>query len=120
LCEYETKNALRFQVPAPSGEVTDNLERFETCLKKASEPNRGKVDVLKKNEARAALVKDIRTYVQGFLAKNPNVTNADREEMGIPIYDTTPIFFRNNLHINTLISCFFPMGNDLVTSCSAS
>ena len=28
--------------------------------------------------------------MQGFLAKNPNVNNTDRKEMGLPIYDVIP------------------------------
>jgi hypothetical protein len=55
--------------------------------------NRGKVDVLNKNEARNALKSSIRTFVKAFLVYNPAVSDADKENMGLPLYDgkRTPV-----------------------------
>jgi len=90
LTEYATSNFARWKVPAPGDDMTDLISTFEYCLGKTSLPNRGKVDVLEKNEAKKALEKALRTYIQGFLARNPNVSNIDREKMRLTIYDTIP------------------------------
>jgi hypothetical protein len=90
LFTYATTNAARMKIFPPSGDLSDLVETFELRLQQTSSPNRGKVDIIQKNDARKALIKEFRVFVQGFLAKNPNVTNADRESMGITIYDTTP------------------------------
>jgi hypothetical protein len=48
------------------------------------------VDTLAKDEARKTLVRAYRSYVQGFLAKNPLVTDIERKELGITIHDLIP------------------------------
>jgi hypothetical protein len=63
---------------------------FETKLAKMSDPNHGKIDTLEKNTSRKTLEKACREYVQGFLARNPLVTDVDRERLGISVYDTIP------------------------------
>jgi hypothetical protein len=50
-------------------------------------PNHGKVDTLRKNRAKEELIKNMRTYIQAYLAKNPKITDAERKEMGITIQD---------------------------------
>ena len=87
---YAALHFERFKVGAPTAELIAMIDDFGMKLDKIDNPNHGKVDMIEKNDARKTLEKAIRTYVQGFLAKNPNVTNADRESMGLPIYDTTP------------------------------
>ena len=87
---YALANAERFKVCAPDATLLAMVEQYAGKLNKLDDPNHGKVDVIEKNDARKTLEKAIRTYVQGFLAKNPNVTNADRENMALPVYDTTP------------------------------
>ena len=92
LMDYASKNAVKWKVSPPAAfiAVDDLIEDFENKLAKAKDPNHGKVDVLEKNEARKRLEKECRTYVQGFLARNPFVTNPDRETMGITIPDVIP------------------------------
>ena len=85
-----TDNATKWKVGAPEASVNDLIDDFENKLAAAKNPNRGKVDVMKKQEARKVLEKECRMYVQGFLARNPYVTNPDREMMGLNIYDVTP------------------------------
>jgi len=88
LLAYVMLNFERWRIYAPEEKVNVLLTEFEQTLQKAQEPNRGKVDVTNKNDARRALEKEIRTYVQGFLARNPYLTNADRNEMSLTVYDT--------------------------------
>jgi hypothetical protein len=45
---------------------------------------------LAKNEAKNTLVRALRTYVQGYIARNPVVTDEDKEQMDLPPRDTTP------------------------------
>jgi hypothetical protein len=92
LAAYATINAARWKVPEPE-DLPALIEKFEYCMIKMENPNHGKLDVREKNEAKALLVKACRIYVQGFIAKNPFVTNSDKDAMGLPVYDTksTPI-----------------------------
>jgi hypothetical protein len=90
LFDYATPKATSWKVPAPSGDMSDAIESFDFALQKATAPNSGRVDTMAKNKARAALVRECRTYVQGFLARNPFVTDIDRENMGITVRDTIP------------------------------
>jgi len=90
LSNYALKNAARWKVSPPDDAFNDLISDFESKLEKAKSPNRGKIDVLQKTEARKVLEKECRVYVQGFLARNPFVTNPDRETMKITIYDVIP------------------------------
>ncbi|GBU23360.1 hypothetical protein R80B4_03277 [Fibrobacteres bacterium R8-0-B4] len=81
----------RMNAPPPDSVVDPSLiDRFAAALENAKKPNRGKIDVAAKAEARAALVKKCREYIQGFLARNPFVTDADRREMGLRVRDAVP------------------------------
>jgi hypothetical protein len=66
------------------------ITAYEDALTKAGDPNRGKADVLVKNQTRDALKKETRKYVKGFLEYNPLVTDDDRERMGLPVHDPKP------------------------------
>jgi hypothetical protein len=90
MVEYAKAENARFQVPMPSTEIDTNLRMFDAWYRKCQSSNRGKVDTLEKDAVRKVLEKECRTYVQGFLAKNPFVTDADRENMGLTVYDTIP------------------------------
>jgi hypothetical protein len=90
LSAYASDNFTRWQVPDPNSFLHKPLTAFETALKLTQEPDSGKVTTLLKDEARKTLVRAFRSYVQGFLAKNPMVTDADRKEMGITIHDLIP------------------------------
>ena len=87
---HATANAAIWKISPPDASLVDLIGVFEVKLRKAKDPNRGKVDVMEKTEARKSLEKACRTYVQGFLARNPYVTNPDRETMGLTIYDVIP------------------------------
>jgi hypothetical protein len=64
-------------------------EEYDIAWEKAEDPNRGKADVLKKNETRDALKKETRKYVKEYLEYNSRVTDDDRKRMGLPIHKTT-------------------------------
>ena len=87
---YAMSNAARWKVVAPDSILTGMIGDFEAKLDRMDDPNHGKVDTLEKDDARKVLEKAIRVYVQGYIAKNPLVTNADKESMELPIYDKIP------------------------------
>jgi len=86
----ESDNSERWEVPGPQRFIEQPLTDFEEALKRLLDPNRGRVDLVNKNEQKKLLDRGLRTYIQGFLVRNPNVTVVDRTAMNIPIYDTTP------------------------------
>ena len=86
---YAVNNRERWNVLDPTNMLQELIDDFETKLNQASTPNSGRVDVMVKNEARKNAERAIRTYVQGFLARNPFVNLEDRATMKIPIRDTT-------------------------------
>jgi hypothetical protein len=90
LLDYAQANYAAWGVSAPNQALVASVSDFEVRLQKMDDPNRGKIDVIHKNEARKAAEKGMRNYVQGFLARNPSVTAADKEAMGLPVYDTIP------------------------------
>jgi hypothetical protein len=65
------------------------LAAYQAAYLKAEEPNRGKVDVLRKNETQAALASALRGFVNTYLTYNPAVTDTDKESMGLPLRDRT-------------------------------
>ena len=50
-------------------------------------PNHGKIGAPNKNETKKTLDTALRTYIQGFIARNPLLTDEDRERMGLPLRD---------------------------------
>ena len=90
LYAYALANFARWSVPSPQTVLETAITAFETALAAYQEPNHGKVDTLAKNESKDALVHALRTYVQGYVARNPAVTDEDKEQMGLPLRDTTP------------------------------
>ncbi|MDR2477727.1 MAG: hypothetical protein LBD48_00285, partial [Treponema sp.] len=83
-------NYARWSVPGPQTTLDGAITAFETALGAFQEPNHGKVDTFTKNEAKDALTHVLRTYVQGYVARNPAVTDEDKEKMGLPLRDPTP------------------------------
>jgi hypothetical protein len=79
-----------WQIPSPQTTLNPLLGNYQTAFEAANNPNRGKVDVLQKNETRDALKAAVRPYVKAYLAYNPAVTDADKENMGLPLHDTKP------------------------------
>jgi hypothetical protein len=76
-------------VPTPATTVGPLVGAYLTAFTAAQKPNRGRVDVLAKNEARDALKKAIRIYVKAWLINNPLVTDEDKLAMGLPIHKKT-------------------------------
>jgi hypothetical protein len=66
------------------------ITAYDEALTKAEDPNRGKADVLAKNEARDVLKSATRRYVKEHLEYNSLISNEDREHMGLPVHDTKP------------------------------
>jgi hypothetical protein len=86
LYAYALANFSRWQVPSPQTDLETLLADYEAKFQAAQDPNRGKVDVLNKNESRDVLKKALRVYCKAYLLYNPKVTDEDRECMGLPVY----------------------------------
>jgi hypothetical protein len=90
LLAYAAPKSAAFNIPAGTlTPIQAQMTAFETAFNAAQNPNRGKVDVLTKNEAKEALTASLRTFIKGFLAYNPAVSDADKENMGLPLHDGT-------------------------------
>lgn len=57
-------------------------QRYETAFKKCEDPNRGKLDIAEKHDARDAYEKEIRAFTKGYLY-SPSVSDGHRRSMGI-------------------------------------
>ena len=90
IVNYAIPNCERWNVGKPSDELIEMINNFELNLQKMDDPNHGSVDTRIKNDARRTLEKSARAFVQGYIAKNPLVTNSDKTRMSLPIYDTKP------------------------------
>jgi hypothetical protein len=78
-----------WSVPSPQISLETLLNAYEAAFQAVQNPNRGKVDVIRKNETRDALKKEVRLYVRAYLINNPAVTDEDKIAMGLPVYKTT-------------------------------
>jgi hypothetical protein len=81
---------------APASEVTTLRTQFndyETKLRVAKSGNRGKADVVKKNEAKKVLMRTERLMNKLYIAWNPNVDDALRKVLGVTVRNVvrTPI-----------------------------
>ena len=74
----------------PPAELQTDLNVLKLKVDQCQQPTRSKIDTLEKNLARKKSEKGMRGYVQGMVARNPNVTDEDRQRMGLRIYDTIP------------------------------
>jgi hypothetical protein len=91
LASYIEKNRERFNFP---GDVWDALnallevwkEKYAVAVTPAT---RTSAAVLEKDEARTALEREVRRDVKEFLTYSRFVTDADRENMGLPVHKTT-------------------------------
>jgi len=63
---------------------------FEEYYTKYLDPNRGSVDVLNKTNSRKAFEAALRVFIKGYITYNPEISDAVRESMGLPIHDTKP------------------------------
>jgi hypothetical protein len=87
---YAAANYSRWQIPGPQSFLDAPIAAYRAALAAYQNPNHGKIDTLNKNETKKALAAALRTYVQGFIARNPAVTDEDRERMGLPLRDIIP------------------------------
>jgi len=87
---YAQGNSERWGVIPPNSEILSRFEDYKAAVERCRMPTRSKVDTLVKNDLKTAVVKDLRSYIQGYVARNPLVTNQDREMMGLSIRDTIP------------------------------
>jgi hypothetical protein len=89
LIAYVTQHFAAWNIPTPQTTLVPLLTAFETAFEACRNPNRGKLDTQKKNEARKSLEKELRVYNKAYLLYNPVVTDDDRTAMGLPIYSGT-------------------------------
>ena len=90
LLAYVKVHFERMKAYDPSYPMDDMVTDLEYWMNKCGEPNHGSLDISAKNDARKKVEREIRAFVQGVLARNPNVTDLDREAMGLHVYDTIP------------------------------
>ena len=90
LMEIAAERYEAWSAASPITVVGTTLAEFKAAYAKTLEPNHGRNDTFIKNEKRREANKAMRSYVQGFLARNPNVTDADRDLIQITVRDTTP------------------------------
>jgi hypothetical protein len=86
LYAYALANFAKWSVPTPQTDLQAPLTAYEAAFETAQSPNRGKVDVLTKNETRDTLKGKIRVYVKAYLVNNPVVTDEDKAAMDLPVY----------------------------------
>jgi hypothetical protein len=94
LLSYTATHAAAWNVPSDAyTSVMSDYVGWEVDYEKAKSPTHSSVDILKKNEGRAALEKAIRNLVNQYLRYNPAVTDTDRVAMGLPVPDPhhTPV-----------------------------
>jgi hypothetical protein len=93
LYDYAEERFKDWGVPSPQTAWDGLLADYEAAFMVVQLPNRGRVDVLAKNEARSSLQKAVRVYVRAYLASNPAVTDVERVAMGITVRKTgkTPV-----------------------------
>jgi hypothetical protein len=90
LAAYASNNHQRWKVPPPIDFLNGPLAAYLAALSDFLKPNHGKIDTENKNKAKDILTKALRTYIQGYIARNPLVTDEDKNNMRIPLRDTTP------------------------------
>jgi len=90
LLAYVALHFERWRIMEPSEELQALIVDYSLKMEVMKNPNFGRIDVKEKNLAKDKLVKELRGLVQGFIAKNPNVTEADKLSMGLRVYDKIP------------------------------
>ena len=86
---YALAHYSQWQTPSPQALLEAPLAAYAAAWDKCQNPNRGKVDVLEKDEARKVLEKACRTYYRAYIDGNPQIPDADRDNLGVPIPDAT-------------------------------
>jgi hypothetical protein len=83
---YVNPRLAAFNIPTA---VLPPIQTQLTAYETVQNQNRGKVDVLNKNEAKEALTGRLRSFIKAYLAYNPAVSGAEKENMGLPLHDGT-------------------------------
>jgi hypothetical protein len=74
--------------PRPVTNLTGAFTTYDLAYQKTLDPmTRTKVSIQEKNDAKKALIVQVRSFCQGHLLHNDLVTNADRDQLQLPIYD---------------------------------
>jgi hypothetical protein len=78
----------RFVAPdSPFDRLKKSFEAFADKFNLVSDPStRTRPAIIAKNEAKKAFVSEMRVFAKGYLTYNPTITNAEREEMGLPVH----------------------------------
>lgn len=90
LLAYVSQHFERWRIMKPTDELETLVADYATKVTAMQNPNVGRVEIREKNLVKTKLVKEVRELVQGFIAKNPNVTEADKLSMGLRVHDNTP------------------------------
>jgi hypothetical protein len=100
LLAYVSLKLAAFNIQAGAlSSIQAQMTAYETAFEAAQRPNRGKVEVLTKNEAKEALTASLRVFIKVYLANNPAVSDADKENMGLPLHDD----IRTSAHVPAAI-----------------
>jgi hypothetical protein len=82
-------NATAWNIDAADiASITPLIAAFDATMAKANEPNRGKADVKKKDDARDTLKTAVRQFYMEHLAHNSHISDDERERIGLPVYKT--------------------------------
>jgi hypothetical protein len=76
--------------PESYAKVQECTIAYRDALRKAKDPNHGKVDVLAKNNMKKDLIKEIRNFLKEFVLYNHLITEEDLVGMGLRPHDNTP------------------------------
>jgi hypothetical protein len=90
LFAYILERYKEWDAPDPTKYLKPSFDLLKEKQRLASGVNAGRIDIVKQNDALKAAQKAFRTYIQGFIAKNPNVSHANRRAMGLPERDAVP------------------------------
>ena len=84
------ENQQRWCIMAPTEHLLALAEDFKAKVTVCKSNDCTRRDVVSKNDTKVKLVKGIREFVQGFLARNANVNAEDKTLLWLPVHDTTP------------------------------
>ena len=87
---YAAEHHDRWGIMTPTVEMQADINELRIQVDKCQLPTRSKIDTLEKNIARRKSEKGMRGYIQGMVIRNPNVSDDDRQKMGLRIYDIIP------------------------------
>jgi hypothetical protein len=92
LIAFLLANAQRLGLSADAIAALQVLQAaWQAAFAIAKDPaTRTKAAVAAKNAARTALEKALRAFVKEYISYNHSVSDADRENMGLPVYDSKP------------------------------